>query len=307
MTIGYCIDENGFLISQVTYSPEEIAKRKDLILVTPPPSKDGYVIQYQKGIGWKYVLNDLCDVFDTSITDQTPWRRKFPGEKPPATAVLQTAETLRNRANTNRAWKDIKAAREYLRFAPIVVDGHSYDADPESVMNVLGAIELSSVIGPSFTVDWTLSDNTVVTLTGDQLKAVGVAMADRTSRIHQYSRTLRDRLNKAPNQAAIDAVQWNFVDTPTVILNPASIKTAFGGSSIPPSSTARVAIAPAETITIPLLMLLLLLAFILGSMNPVHWFPYLFPSIREIVNTIYGGIISIQPIAQAIAHTRWLA
>lgn len=105
-------------------------------------------------------------------------------------------------------WAEIKAARLRAETLPIVVGGCSFDADLTSQQKIYGQVLRAQLAGESWSIDWTLWDNTEVTLTAAQMVAVGVALGQRTAGIYATARTLREQIDAAPSQAELEAIAW---------------------------------------------------------------------------------------------------
>lgn len=110
-------------------------------------------------------------------------------------------------------WGAIKADREARCGAPVSVEvgGETltFDADDKSQTLIQGAISGMQLAGTT-SVDWTLSDNTVRTLSFAELCAVGVAIVARTGACYDTARELRTAVyDPAKTTAAeVEAVTW---------------------------------------------------------------------------------------------------
>ena len=58
------------------------------------------------------------------------------------------------------------------------------------------------------TIDFTLADNTVVTLTAGQLVEVALHMGAKVQAAHATGRALRDAIDAAATAAEVDALSW---------------------------------------------------------------------------------------------------
>ena len=77
-------------------------------------------------------------------------------------------------------------------YQPIVVDGHPYDC----TQNDLLRMETVGVASMGKTVDWTLANDSTVTLSGSELLAVRedimVLLGERTMRLHAAARAFKE-------------------------------------------------------------------------------------------------------------------
>ena len=104
-------------------------------------------------------------------------------------------------------WVLVKAARDRAEAAGFVWDGSYFDSDPVSQSRIQGAVILAMQAlsaGVEFTIDWTLADNTVRTLSAIDMTAVGHALSVHVETQHTIGRTLR---------AAIEGADTNTVKT----------------------------------------------------------------------------------------------
>jgi hypothetical protein len=69
-------------------------------------------------------------------------------------------------------------------------------------------VQLALIAGPTFTVDWTLADNTSATLTQAEIIAVGVALGQRTAAVYSIGRGLRAQIESAITVDQVDSVSW---------------------------------------------------------------------------------------------------
>lgn len=104
-------------------------------------------------------------------------------------------------------WAQMKQMRDFSAAQPIDVDGLRFDADARSVDNIRGAIQGMEIAGAT-SIAWTLFDNSVVTLTLEELRAVGVAILSRVDVCYQRARELRDQIEAATAPEAVAAIVW---------------------------------------------------------------------------------------------------
>lgn len=105
-------------------------------------------------------------------------------------------------------WQAIKADRAAAEVAPLVVAGRIYDADAESQRRIAGAVQLAVIAPAGWEIAWTLTDNSVATLTAAEMIAVGVALGEQVAAAHATGRTLRAQLDAAETVSQINAVTW---------------------------------------------------------------------------------------------------
>lgn len=108
-------------------------------------------------------------------------------------------------------WARIKALRDAAEEAGFVWDGSTFDSDKTSQSRIQGAAQLATLAqmtGSPFSIDWTLADNTVRTLTAADMIAVGTAMGVHISTQHAIGRIKRQQIDAATTPEELDAIQW---------------------------------------------------------------------------------------------------
>lgn len=109
-------------------------------------------------------------------------------------------------------WEEIKRARDGAEFGGFTHDGRAYDSDLASVQRISGAVSMAMIAagaGEPFSKDWTLADNSVVTLSGEEMISVGMALGSHVSDVHATARTLRAQIEAASTLEQVNAIAWN--------------------------------------------------------------------------------------------------
>jgi hypothetical protein len=108
-------------------------------------------------------------------------------------------------------WASMKAERDWREYGTFSWDGSVFDCDRDSTAKIMGAVQTAMIAaqaGQSFSVDWTLADNTVRTLSGADLIAAGATLTAQVSSIYSTGRTLRDEIEAATTAEDVLAVAW---------------------------------------------------------------------------------------------------
>lgn len=108
-------------------------------------------------------------------------------------------------------WAQIKAEREAREFGGMVWDGSPFDTDETSQRRIQGAVQMAVIAQAAqqpFSIGWTLADDTVRTLDGAQMIAVGMALAQHVGSLHETGRLLRQQIDGAATVADVMAVSW---------------------------------------------------------------------------------------------------
>lgn len=103
-------------------------------------------------------------------------------------------------AVASSAWEDVKAARDAAEQAGCPYMGKTLDSDQLSVQRISIAVQaaqgaLAAGEG-SFTLDWTMQDNSVVAMTAEQVVGMSAALAAYSNVLHEQARTLREQIEQ---------------------------------------------------------------------------------------------------------------
>jgi len=119
-------------------------------------------------------------------------------------------ERTLDQAKTDQ-WSKVKAARDAAEFGGFAWDGSTFDSDVVSQSRIQGASQLATLAALAsepFSVDWTLADNTVRTLSGADMLAAGQAMGVHIMTVHETGRTLRAAIEAATTIAEVESIDW---------------------------------------------------------------------------------------------------
>jgi hypothetical protein len=106
-------------------------------------------------------------------------------------------------------WSSIKAAREASIEAPLVTPYGTFDADSVARTNISNAVMLSQTLealGQPSLIDFTRSDNSVVTLTAAQMVEVGLLLGQQVQAAHAAARQRRTLIEAATTVGEVLAV-----------------------------------------------------------------------------------------------------
>ena len=110
------------------------------------------------------------------------------------------------------AWAAAKNAREAAERADFEFDGTLYQPDVAKITGAVLAALLPRAEGDPFAINWTVSDNSVVTLTAPQVMALGLTLTARIDAIHQRGRELRALIENAATPTEAYGYTWNYFD-----------------------------------------------------------------------------------------------
>lgn len=90
--------------------------------------------------------------------------------------------------------------------------GKTFDSDERSASRIFGAVQAAQAAvaaGQPFVIDWTVQDNSVLTLDAQETIGMSVAMAQHANALHQHARALKAQVEAATTQDELDAVEWS--------------------------------------------------------------------------------------------------
>ncbi len=99
---------------------------------------------------------------------------------------------------------EIRNRKESEGFA---YQGMFFDSDALSIQRLMCAAQ-SAAHNPEFTVNWTLKDNSEVSLSSAQIQGVVAAFSAYNNTLHQTAAELKTQINEAENASAVAAVVW---------------------------------------------------------------------------------------------------
>lgn len=108
-------------------------------------------------------------------------------------------------------WSQIKAQRDAVEFGGYTWDGSTFDSDRESQARIMGAVQmavLAAAAGQPFAIAWTLADNTVRTLSGADMVAVGLALGQHVATAHAVGRAMREQIEAAQSAEDLATINW---------------------------------------------------------------------------------------------------
>ena len=108
-------------------------------------------------------------------------------------------------------WERVKIRRDAVINGGATTPSGAVDSDELSRSNIAGAV-LAAVIAQSasepFSMDWTMLDNSVVTLDAAAMIAVGLAVMGHVNACHDRARVLRAEIEGAANTAALFQIDY---------------------------------------------------------------------------------------------------
>ena len=110
-----------------------------------------------------------------------------------------------------RVWGAFKAQRQQLIDAPMATPYGVFDCDAKSRTNITDTVLLLqtlSAIGQPGTVEFTLANNSNVTLDLEKIITVGLLLGAKTQAAHGTARLLRSTINAATTVEDLETITW---------------------------------------------------------------------------------------------------
>jgi hypothetical protein len=104
-------------------------------------------------------------------------------------------------------WSEIKALREQSEHEGFTWDSSVFDSDAVSQGRINGAVTLA-LLSPSFTIGWTLKDNSTRTLSQTEMLQVGAALGTHVATQFAKGQQLRSLIEAATTKEGVEAVVW---------------------------------------------------------------------------------------------------
>src|SRR5690606_29162502 len=108
----------------------------------------------------------------------------------------------------------VKAKRNKLWSGKAPTPAGYVDINPDSRVNIVGAIQMAQVLGEDFAMEWTMADNSDVALDAEGMLQMGMAVAMFINEVQAHKRTLTAALDAVDAEAEdrmdlLDAIDIN--------------------------------------------------------------------------------------------------
>lgn len=142
--------------------------------IEPPTAKDGFD-RYFKDNVWKYA--------------EIPVE---PEDQPQPEPTIEQLAAI--------TWNSVKAARDTAEQSGCPYMGETLDSDQLSVQRIAIAVQAAqSAVAAGiadFTLDWTMQNNNVITMTAEQVIGMSAALALYSNTLHTRARELREQIDQ---------------------------------------------------------------------------------------------------------------
>lgn len=107
------------------------------------------------------------------------------------------------------AWLEVKNWRSNVEFGPFTYNGYRFDGDSAAQrrinLAVMGA-QAALIAGVSWSMDWTLADNSVVTLSAVDMVGVAQALGANIAAAHEEARLKRAEIENATTLEELETI-----------------------------------------------------------------------------------------------------
>lgn len=105
----------------------------------------------------------------------------------------------------------INKDRDAFEFGGLDWNGYRFDSNAISQQRIQGSAQMAMVAqaaGQPFSIDWTLADNSVIALDGNQMLSVGLTMGQHIASAHSKSRLLKQQIDAAQSAEELSSIVW---------------------------------------------------------------------------------------------------
>lgn len=147
--------------------------------IAPPAEKEGFKIKWNGSV-WEY---------EEDTKDKNPEQPK------------PTFEELKQQKIQELKWE-----RDRKEVETITYNGHAYDYDEKARDRINAAIIALDLQGEKATIEWTLADNSNVTVTANDLRAVIGAVAVRSNDLHVKYRLAKELVESCESEQELEKI-----------------------------------------------------------------------------------------------------
>lgn len=112
-------------------------------------------------------------------------------------------------------WGRLVAIRDGLELKGFNYLGKTFDSDIRSILRLVGIIQAAMVAkmtGKDFSVDWITADNSIITMTCDEVLGLTDAMAENINAIHTQAQHLKAKLDATSSILEVNEIMWPGVE-----------------------------------------------------------------------------------------------
>lgn len=153
----------------------------------------------------------MCGTYQQLVDTWEDKSQKLPSEQEITDAWVRITykplDTLKN-----ETWQEVKGKRDALEQAGAPYLNKVLDSDEKSVTRITVAVQAAqaaiSAGNTDFALNWTMKDNSVVTMTAAQVCGMAVALAQHSDGLHKIARDLRAKIEAATSAEELATIKW---------------------------------------------------------------------------------------------------
>lgn len=108
----------------------------------------------------------------------------------------------------NKKWNEIKSTRDKLEESGCPFKDKMLDSDARSVIKINTMVEAAKQTGESFTIEWTMQDNSVLLLTYEDAISIPITLAVYSNSLHEQARLYREKIYSTNDIGEIMSIVW---------------------------------------------------------------------------------------------------
>lgn len=149
------------------------------------------------------------------LTEYTEEAKLEIADKLAALGLMDPREPTDLEDAKQQRWARIIAIRDGLEGEGFTYLDKPFDSDLRSILRIsvtAQAAMAAAMQDTDFAIDWTCADNSILSMTRDQVIGLPVALATHANEIHLQARDLKVALDNAGSIAEVQLVQWPGVE-----------------------------------------------------------------------------------------------
>lgn len=159
---------------------------------------------------WK--VEDAQGNFSTLVCDTDPSEHPDYAEwdwaDKTVTEVALAFDPIKDDLPTFRSYLQakVKQLREQHKDGGLVTPFGPVETDPDSRVNINGAVQMAGILGAAFTIDWRMQDNSTTTLDAADMVNMGLLVGQHISACQYKKNELDALISAATTKAELEAI-----------------------------------------------------------------------------------------------------
>lgn len=109
---------------------------------------------------------------------------------------------------------EMKSKRDELEMSGFIYLGKTFDSDQKAIQRISIAVLAAQAVlmaGQEVSFDWTLADNSIISLTAQEFIGLPIAMAQYANVLHEHYRLLKIKIEECSSAAEVEAISWGSI------------------------------------------------------------------------------------------------